>query len=278
MAKAGIIFRNKFVASSSEKFSGQVDYIDREAAVRNYTSDKYSLYNELNFEQEKVSEIFTAYKTNLTKNDKQVLKKSFEDAQKNKSVMWQPIWSFDGEWLEENGIFNTKTRQLDEYKIQEMTRAAMDKMLKKEGLADSALWAATIHYNKKHIHIHVAMVEPVPTRPMVEFDGVKQPKGTFKKSSMDAGKGHMANLIMEQKKSNEIINNIMRIDIVKSDKTEIFNDKELLKVFFQKDKQTLQDSRVVKQGKNSAQLLRLIIPVNILNTLWNWDKRKENSI
>ena len=40
-------------------------------------------------------------------------------------------------------------------------RAAMKEQLNREGLANSAIWTAAIHYNElHHIHVHIAIVEP----------------------------------------------------------------------------------------------------------------------
>ena len=40
----------------------------------------------------------------LSKDDVNNSKKLFELAQKNKSIMWQDVFSFDNLWLEKNGL------------------------------------------------------------------------------------------------------------------------------------------------------------------------------
>ncbi|EMF0228882.1 hypothetical protein NSB48_002453 [Enterococcus hirae] len=42
-------------------------------------------------------------------------------------------------------------------------------MLSEEGMTDSAVWTASIHYNTDNIHVHVATVEPYPTREKKRF-------------------------------------------------------------------------------------------------------------
>ena len=53
----------------------------------------------------------------LSKDDVNNSKKLFELAQKNKSIMWQDVFSFDNLWLEKNGLYNSRTHELDERKI-----------------------------------------------------------------------------------------------------------------------------------------------------------------
>ena len=49
-------------------------------------------------------------------------------------------------------------------------RTAMKEQLNREGLANSAIWTAAIHYNElHHIHVHIAIVEPNPTREYKTF-------------------------------------------------------------------------------------------------------------
>ena len=105
-------------------------------------------------------------KDTLTQQDKQKLKELFTRAQKNNSVMWQTVFSFDNRWLQQNGLYNPLTRQVDARKLKEYTRAAMDKLTEKEALKGSAVWSAAIHYNTEHIHIHIAMVELSPHGPL----------------------------------------------------------------------------------------------------------------
>lgn len=79
--------------------------------------------------------------------------------------MWQHVISFDNEWLKECGIINNETDQINEIRLREATRAAMLQLQKDEGL-ENAIWSAAIHFNTDNIHIHIAMVEPVPMREM----------------------------------------------------------------------------------------------------------------
>ncbi len=67
------------------------------------------------------------------------LKEAFKKAQKNKSVLWQDVISFNNGWLERHGIYDSKTKTLDEEKLKDVTRKAMDVMTTKERLRDTAI-------------------------------------------------------------------------------------------------------------------------------------------
>ena len=49
-------------------------------------------------------------------------------------VMWQTVISFDNRWLEQNGIYDSQKQILDEQKLKEVTRLAVNRLLKSEGL------------------------------------------------------------------------------------------------------------------------------------------------
>lgn len=169
---AGCIVTTDFVTAGSKVFSGYIDYIDRETAVRNDNITKYSLYTDYMDNPEKTTELFTAYSDRLSNDEKQLLKSLYEKAQDNGSPMWQTVISFDNQWLEKNGIYNSEDGFLDVKTLQEYTRSAMSKMLQQEGL-ETATWSAAIHYNTDNFHIHIATVEPIPTRPLITVKNVQ---------------------------------------------------------------------------------------------------------
>ena len=86
--------------------------------------------------------------------------------------MWQTVISFDNRWLEKNGIYNSEDGFLDVRTLHEYTRVSVNAMLKKEGL-ETATWSAAIHYNTDNLHIHIATVEPIPTRPLITVKTVQ---------------------------------------------------------------------------------------------------------
>ncbi len=169
---AGCIVKTDFVTAGSKLFAGYIDYIDRETAVRSENLSRYSLYTNYMDNPEKATELFTSYSNQLSYEEKQQLKTLYEKAQWNGSPMWQTVISFDNLWLEKNGVYNSEEGFLDVKALHEYTRKAVNAMLKKEGL-ETATWSAAIHYNTDNLHIHIATVEPIPTRPLVTVKTVQ---------------------------------------------------------------------------------------------------------
>ena len=164
-----IVHKLRWVSCGSKKFKSYIDYIDRDEATRNYNFDDFSLYNDYMGNPEKSGSLFTEKNDYMTKKEIKELKKNFELAQKNKSMMWQDVFSFNNDWLIENGYFNPKTKVLDEAKIRNAIRKSMGE-LTKDGNENELIWSASIHYNTKHIHVHVASVELKPNKENLKKD------------------------------------------------------------------------------------------------------------
>lgn len=161
--KAGVVVINRFCKSGTKTFSSYINYIDRSESKRSEMLSEYNLYNDYMENPEKTTGLFTSEKMKLTQEEKRNLKNIFSTAQKNESIMWQSIISFDNRWLEKYGLYDSKNKIFDENKIKEMATGAINKMIENENL-NSAIWSAAIHYNTDNLHVHVAIVEPVPQR------------------------------------------------------------------------------------------------------------------
>lgn len=206
--KAGVILRTKFIqpaAPSAPKvkiFRNYVDYIDREEAVRNRALPSYNAfsgYNDYMGNPEKTTALFTEYQDSLTPEEKQELKRAFATAEKNKSPMWQHVISFDNRWLAQNGMYDPNTHTLDEFKLKEAVRASMRALTKAEKMDGTSVWSASIHYNTDNIHVHIAMVEPHPTRKSKENqNGEREIRGKMKQSSIRAAKSAVVSQILGQ--------------------------------------------------------------------------------
>lgn len=175
-----IVAVNRFCESSGKAFQSYIDYIDRNSATKKANINKYNLFDDyldymsdedktvsLSYKQgtNDISNIFTDNSNALSEDEKKSLKKNFIDAQENGSNMWQTVISFENEFLEKQGLYSERERYLDEPRLQAAARKAIKNMLVNEKL-DNATWAASFHYNTDNIHIHIAIVEPVPEREM----------------------------------------------------------------------------------------------------------------
>ena len=254
--KAGVVVVTKFCRAGSSVFASYINYIDRKEAVRTENDYKYNLYQDYMSNPEKTTGLFTEFSDLKTDAEKKELKRVLEKAQENDSLMWQTVISFDNRWLEENGLYQSKDRVLDEERLKGITRSAVRKMLEKEGL-QNAVWSAAVHYNTDNIHIHIASVEPHPMREkkayiqyeekMVNGRMRKQPildqngkpvvkreyKGTFKPKSIEACRREVVNEIIREKENNLKINSIIRDSIVKQKREHpLAKDKELCSLFF----------------------------------------------
>ncbi|EAF1122774.1 hypothetical protein CGX11_14375 [Listeria monocytogenes] len=211
MSSPGIVNVSKFVSAGNKKFAKYVDYVDREKAIRNehfseFNANRYDGYHRYMENPEKSSGLFTANKNNLNKEERQKLKESFQLAQKNDSIMWQDVISFDNQFLKEGGIYNPATGYLDETALQASIREGMLATLRNENMEASAVWTASIHYNTDNIHVHIAIVEPHPTREYGTFKNkktgeiYKARRGLRKRNSLDLMKSKVANHLMDRDK------------------------------------------------------------------------------
>ena len=79
--KAGVVLVTKFIRPNSKAYSGYIDYIDRDEAVRNENSDKWNGYMDYMGNPEKTTEMFTSGSDRLIEEEKQKLKEDFISAQ-----------------------------------------------------------------------------------------------------------------------------------------------------------------------------------------------------
>lgn len=224
MIKAAIFTKWKFVQSGAKQFQSYIDYIDREEAIRSGNFHKYNVlptdgFNEYMENPEKSSGLFTQHKNHLTKDERKEVKRLFEKAQKNESIMWQDVVSFDTRWLIEQNFYDPKTDVLNEAKIMNAVRSAMKEQLRLENLENSAVWTGAIHYNEKHhIHVHLAIVEPEPTRPYGTFtrrDGstYEARKGFRSKKSVDRFKSQIMSQLLDRDQPLAQISSLVRNQI-----------------------------------------------------------------
>lgn len=219
MEGSAVVFKSRFIEATGRVFSSYIDYIDRDEATRAYKFDEFSLYNDYMGNPEKLGSLFTSDKDYLTDEEKSNLKEKFKLAQKNKSLMWQDVFSFDNEWLEEHGYYDEKTHTLDEEKIRGAIRRCMNNHLDKSNM-DTAIWSASFHYNTKHIHVHIATVELT--------DNPKK-RGKRTKSELSKMKSNFINELRHREKDYKKINELIRENIVKDREKFLSSDDKVLK-------------------------------------------------
>lgn len=245
----GVINKVKFIRNGSSKFKNFIDYIDRSEATRKKNFDKYSAYNNYMGNPEKIGSLFTKDKHSLTEKEVKKLKKDFDKAQLNGSNMWQEVFSFDNEFLEANGLYDSKNGALDEEKIQEATRRAMEELSKREGFKDLT-WSASLHYNTDNIHVHIASVEINPSRE----------RGKFKPKTLYNMKSSFVNSLLDKQKDLDKINSLIRDNLIQGKKEMSFKeDIEMRKMVKEIVQKLPSDKRQWHYNYNSMQEVRLLI-------------------
>ncbi|MDW4511818.1 MobP2 family relaxase [Priestia megaterium] len=224
----GVVLKTKFVTSDKKAFQDYVDYVDRDDAKKDQEANEklFTLYQDYMDNPDKTSSLFTEKSNQLNDGEKRQLKKLFEKAQKNNSIMWQDVITFHNPWLQENGLYDADTHTVDEKKLMEITRQSMKEMLKRERLNESAVWSAAIHYNTGNIHIHIATVEPQPTRE----------RGKRKPKTLDAMKSTVVNQILNRGEQHQKINDLIRKDMVgkkKQDSSLRWKNRDIQPLFLQ---------------------------------------------
>ena len=269
----GVILTSKYVFSS-QKFSEYINYINRSSATRSKAYGLYSVYADymgdpkkrppgFNPASEKASSLFTITKDQLTDKEKQELKHQFEVAQKNDSPMWQQVISFTDEFLEKYGLYDRASGRLDEGRIRYVTRLAMQEEMKDENMDGAAVWSAAIHYNTDNIHVHIAVVEPYPTRKRKELfvpgkPGVKkQIKGNMNPRTFSKMKSKIVNNIVNRAPELQKINDIIRNNIVAEKRSHSsYRDLRLYGTFIKLYNRMPKDRRLWKYNMNALHDMR----------------------
>lgn len=233
--KAGVIATVKFCPPGDQTFANYIEYIDRDEAIKPDNITNFSLFADYMDNSAKTIGLFnsTGY---LTSDEKKSLKTKISDAQGDGSCLIQGIFSFDTDWIIENGLVDTKTGLIREDTLRHFACDAIEKMLEKEHF-ENAVWTASIHHNTEHVHVHFALVDPDVVweagkgRCVMNKKGELQQKGTISKKAIEAAKSRLANSIMKTKDLNVAVTNIIREQIVapvKNMRTEhTFNNREV---------------------------------------------------
>ncbi len=132
----GVVLKTKFVLPSSDAFQNYIDYVDREEAKSEVKLNPkmFETYQDYMGNSEKTSALFTEHANRLTESEKKSLKEMFKTAHENGSIMWQDVISFHNPWLEKQGIYDEKTKTLDEKKVNGCNTACDEGNAKKRGV------------------------------------------------------------------------------------------------------------------------------------------------
>lgn len=208
-------------------FSKMVGYMSRQQALENkdtLSSLEQSELTRIKSARDKISHqyvktdrplngVFSLESDKVKPSDLEAVKDKFISGQKNGSVLYQDVVSFDNQFLKRNGLLKGK-QNLDEDKLKSVARDMMTNFFESEQLQDSGFWFASIHRNTKHVHIHFATIESHNTRELMDTrigdQTFKQPKGKRRLKTIDQMKqtfvSHLLNRDEELKRISELRN------------------------------------------------------------------------
>lgn len=185
--------------------------------------------------------VFSINKEIMTTKDIEEVSDIIKNAEKNGSIFYQDVISFDIDFLEKEGIYNPKINELDEERIQYASRKMMNQMFKDENIKDG-YWFASIHRNTNHIHIHYGTVENKNTRPLmvIEEEGEKYfvPKGKRKQKTIDNMKSIFANALIDRTTELSRISELRNILV------------QDVKGVYNKDKKELEQTKLINEIYN----------------------------
>ena len=188
-------------------FKSYLSYTDRQAAA-----DKFQYSGMVGYmgNEEKTSHLFGKDSDSLGKEEKEYVKKAFDEADKKGLPMWQTVISFDNEWLSENGLYDKESGRVRSDKLMDYSRSFMTKIEEKEGI--ETIWAGAVHYNTDNLHIHFAYVD----------SGFQRDRGKFKYGSIKAAKSTFVSKMIRDQKENTMITQLMREGILEKQKQQLF--------------------------------------------------------
>ncbi|MFP3414332.1 MobP2 family relaxase [Bacillus sp. SIMBA_074] len=245
--EAKVILSSPELFQSSQDFEKYVSYMGRSYALKSKQKISLSEKEELDLlekhmadltpdkqmedgKKEILSGVFSKNKSNITQKDLSDIKGIVGEAQKNGSVYYQDVVSFDTDFLIQNKLYDPRTDTLDENRIQNASRKMMEQLFKDEHIEENnGFWFASIHRNTKHIHIHFGTVEHENRRQLVttEIDGVVyyEPKGKRKQKTLDNMKSTFAHSLVDR--TNELSRiSTLRNDLVQEIKGELKESRE----------------------------------------------------
>lgn len=147
--------------------------------------------------------LFDAYHNNLNDGQVSQLKSRLNEAQANGNNLHEVAFSMRGDWLVENGLFDPKTKTLDQTKLKEAERSIVQTLAEK-GFAqplgekpDDLVWFGVIHQDTDHLNMHLWMAKVSPeTRPemLVQKGNYRgEPRGAMRFSAMEQAQSQFRN-------------------------------------------------------------------------------------
>lgn len=242
--------------ATTKKYGGYVSYIDREDAKdkkeqplqlseMNQVEGVFHSYMDYMKDEMKNGQLFSAEEDVIVVERLEEVRELYTQAEEKGSPLWKDVLSFDNEWLEEQGLYKSETHWLNEKKLKEVVRVAMNKMIEEEKMHDP-IWTASFHYNTDNIHVHIATVELDPSHlPLVHgqdkktkellFDDQGEPilqrRGWRKDKTRMAVRSSVANQIVDRSKAYKRIDELIRDTATKTKTIDLTEVQDVSQLF-----------------------------------------------
>ena len=175
MTTPAFVLKSEFElpGTNAKGYAGIVDYMTDKEKVKKgeaYNTPDYFPEGILSYmsDEKKASGLFTKEKDFVDKNSIRELKESYQQAEKNGSLQWKFVGSFDNEWLKENQILDPDG-EVREQTLKKAVRVMMERLIKEEKFIPSqTIWAASFHHNTDNLHFHISLVEKENSRELVK--------------------------------------------------------------------------------------------------------------
>lgn len=197
--KPAIVLKAQFITpntKSRKNYSSYIDYINRKDALNKSekTPKIFSQYIDYMNDRKKGAFGFDDSKDKLEKDNVLDKAKIFDEAKEDNRILWQDVYSFDNDFLEKEGLYNSKTNELDSKALINSVRESMNKF-KKDQEIDQLVWTGAIHRNTDNIHIHVASVNMDKD---IERDGDGIQRGFRSEKVIDNMKSKFVNNVIDR--------------------------------------------------------------------------------
>ncbi|SOC45126.1 MobP2 family relaxase [Salinicoccus kekensis] len=219
--KPAIVLKAQFIkpnTASRKNYSSYINYIYRKEALNESesTPDYFANYIDYMNDRKKGAFGFDDKKDKLEQNEILSKANAFDNARNDNRVLWQDVYSFDNTFLEEYGLYNSRTNELDSKALIQSARDSMNSF-KRSAKINNLVWTGAIHRNTDNIHIHVASVN-MDEKVERESDGVQRGARTDKTLSD-----------MKSKFINQLIDRNHRLDIMTKQRDQLVKNDFLQK-------------------------------------------------
>lgn len=182
--------------AEKERLEKATAKLDRTAPIENKPK--------LNDANDTLIGVYSSEKRSMKLIDANRARERLREGRENGSVLWEPVVSFDNDFLVREGILNKKTGELHDDIIKDASYKMMSVATDEEKL-NNPYWVAAIHRNTDNVHIHFALVEKENSRKMIKYKDTLEPKAKFKMKTVYDMKSAFSNTLIDISKTQDRI-------------------------------------------------------------------------